>query len=194
MTTPVPHHTQSGPSSAPEEDFEILVALDPKTKVPLAIEDCLSVGLLFILSLITLGNVLTRYFTNTSFAWTEEISIFLMMVLTLVAGSAAAARNNNIQIDYLSNRVGPGPRRWLAVFSALAVVAMFGLMVWLGGQLAWDEFRFEETSPGLGIPKWIYTIWLPLLSLAIVLRALGVAWRAGRAPKDTGTSKPAEAA
>ncbi|THU04617.1 TRAP transporter small permease [Lampropedia puyangensis] len=170
----------------------IQISTEPKTKVPLAIEDCLSVGLLALLSLITLANVLTRYFTNTSFAWTEEISIFLMMVLALVAGSAAAARNNHIQIDYLCSRVGPGPRRFLAVFSALAVVAMFVLMVWLGGQLAWDEFRFEETSPGLGLPKWIYTVWLPILSLAIALRAFGVAWRAWRAPTDsTNNSKEA---
>lgn len=193
MTTPEPHHQAAPPSNAQPDDLDILpTAAEPKTKVPLAIEDCLSVALLALLSLITLGNVLTRYFTSTSFAWTEEISIFLMMVLALVAGSAAAARNNHIQIDYLSSRVGPGPRRFLAVFSALAVVAMFVLMVWLGGQLAWDEFRFEETSPGLGLPKWIYTVWLPILSLAIALRALGVAWRAWRAPTDaTNHSKEA---
>lgn len=182
MTAPEPHYAKASPTDALEDDNAILPAVEPATKVPLAIEDCLSVGILVVLSLITLGNVLTRYFTNTSFAWTEEISIFLMMVLALVAGSAAAARNNHIQIDYLSSRVGPRSRRWLAVFSALAVAAMFALMVWLGGQLAWDEFRFEETSPGLGIPKWIYSIWLPILSLAVALRALGVAWRAGHAP------------
>jgi TRAP-type transport system small permease protein len=30
-----------------------------------------------------------------------------------------------------------------------------------------------ETSPGLGYPAWIYTVWLPLLSVAIILRVLG---------------------
>lgn len=187
-----PHHATTSPSDSQVDDLDILATqVEPHTKVPLAIEDCLSVALLALLSLITLGNVLTRYFTSTSFAWTEEISIFLMMVLALVAGSAAAARNNHIQIDYLSSRVGPGPRRWLAVFSALAVVAMFALMVWLGAQLAWDEFRFEETSPGLGLPKWIYTVWLPILSLAIALRAVGVAWRAWCAPQNNANSKEA---
>ena len=24
---------------------------------------------------------------------------------------------------------------------------MFLLLVWLGGELAWDDYRFEETSP-----------------------------------------------
>ena len=29
-----------------------------------------------VLTLITLGNVVTRYLTDESFAWTEEISVF----------------------------------------------------------------------------------------------------------------------
>ncbi|WP_242612449.1 TRAP transporter small permease [Corticibacter populi] len=153
---------------------------EPRPRVPLAIEDWLSVLILAALSLITLLNVVLRYWTHSSIAWTEEISIFLMMVLALVAGSAAAARNRHIQIDFLAERCGPRGKRWLALASALSVVLMFVLMAWLGGQLAWDEFRFEETSPGLGLPKWIYTIWLPVLSLAIAGRALGVCWRAWR--------------
>ena len=40
--------------------------------------------------------------------------------------------------------------------------------------MAWDEYRYEVTSPGLGIPTWFYTMWLPLLSLAIFGRAVGV--------------------
>ena len=47
----------------------------------------------------------------------------------------------------------------MVFFIALAV---------LGTRVVWDEFRFEETSPGIGVPKWWYTIWLPLLSVAIV--------------------------
>ena len=58
----------------------------------LRLEDWLTVIVMAALALITFANVLVRYFTNSSFAWTEEISIFLMIVLALVAGSAAVAR------------------------------------------------------------------------------------------------------
>jgi hypothetical protein len=48
--------------------------------------------------------------------------------------------------------------------------------------LVWDDYRFGETSPGIGVPQWWYSIWLPVLSLAIALRALGLFIRRGRKP------------
>ena len=41
----------------------------------LRVEDWITVTVMGFLALITFGNVLTRYFTNQSFAWTEEFSI-----------------------------------------------------------------------------------------------------------------------
>jgi TRAP-type C4-dicarboxylate transport system permease small subunit len=50
----------------------------------------------------------------------------------------------------------------------------------LGTRMVWDEFRFGETSPGIGLPKWWYSVWLPVLSVAIALRAGGVFLRKWR--------------
>ena len=89
--------------SQPTETGHVLPepgAPDEPVRVPLAIEDWLTVIVMALLALITFANVLVRYFTNESFAWTEEISIFLMIVLALVAGSAAVARNAHIRIEY----------------------------------------------------------------------------------------------
>ncbi len=54
---------------------------DEETVIPLKIEDWLTVIVMGLLSLITFANVLVRYFTDQSFAWTEEFSVFLMIVL-----------------------------------------------------------------------------------------------------------------
>ncbi len=52
----------------------------------------------------------------------------------------------------------------------LAGVAVLGTTAWYGGVLTWQEYQWESLSPGLGLPNWIYVIWLPLLSVAIVIR------------------------
>ncbi len=156
------------------------VAHDERTVIPLAIEDWLTVIVMALLALITFTNVVVRYFTDQSFAWTEEFSVFLMLVLALVAGSASVARNRQIRIEYFADN-GPASRqRALARFGAIMVFLLFALIAVLSVRVVYDDIRFGETSPGIGVPQWWYTIWLPLMSAAIAGRALGLFIRRGR--------------
>lgn len=146
----------------------------------LRLEDWLTVLVMAALALITFANVVVRYFTDASFAWTEEISIFLMIVLALVGGSAAVARNRHIRIEYFAEGGTAARRRRLARFGALMVALLFGLIAVLSLRMVWDHYRFEETSPGIGVPQWWYSIWLPVLSTLITWRAVGLYRRCGR--------------
>lgn len=157
---------------------------DEPTRVPLKIEDWLTVLIMGTLALITFANVLVRYFTNSSFAWTEEFSVFLMILLALVAGSAAVARDRHIRIEYFAEGGSPQRRRRLAQFGALMVALLFGLVAVLSVRLVWDDYKFGETSPGIGVPQWWYSIWLPVVSLGIALRAVGLFIRRSRAPEE----------
>lgn len=146
----------------------------------LALEDWLTVIVMASLALITFANVLVRYFTNSSFAWTEEISVFLMIVLAMVGGSAAVARDRHIRIEYFSEGGSPARRQRLAQLGALLVALLFTVMAVLSMRVVWDDYRFEETSPGIGVPQWWYSVWLPVFSALIALRALGHCVRSGR--------------
>ena len=146
----------------------------------LRIEDWLTVIIMALLALITFGNVLVRYFTDASFAWTEEISIFLMILLAMVAGSAAVARDQHIRIEFLTSRGTAARKKALARLGSASVALLFGLLVVLSARVVWDDWRFEETSPGIGVPQWWYSVWLPICSLAITARAIGLFIRQGK--------------
>lgn len=149
----------------------------PKTKAPLTIEENLAGGILAVLALLTFANVVVRYLTNFSFAFTEEFSIFLMVAMTLIGSSSLMAKKGHLSITYLVDKLPPRPRRIAAIGSMAVNAAAFLSLAVLGAGMAWDEYRFEVTSPGLGIPTWVYAIWLPVLSLAITGRAIGVIMR-----------------
>ncbi len=83
-------------------------------------------------------------------------------------------------------------RRRLAQFGALMIAALFGLIAALSVRMVWDDYRFEETSPGIGVPAWWYSIWLPIVSLAIALRAIGLFVRRGRKHKNNDQQDAAE--
>lgn len=153
-----------------------------KPRVPLAIEDYLSAGVMAALALMTFANVLVRYFTDQSFAWTEEISIFLMIVLALVAGSGAFARQHHIRIEFFLQRFSIKNQHLLNRTTALLSALMFAILAVLSARLVWDHIQYEEVSPGIGVPQWWYSIWLPALSTAITLRLIGVWIRLGRRP------------
>lgn len=125
------------------------------------------------LCLLTMANVLVRYFTDISFAFTEEISVALMVIMTLVGASHAFARNHHIAIAYFVERQ-PLLRRVGPRLAATCSLLMFGMLTWYGARMAWDDYRFEVTSPSLGVPQWWYSLWLPTLSALIVLRLIGV--------------------
>jgi TRAP-type C4-dicarboxylate transport system permease small subunit len=135
------------------------------------IERALAAVVLGAICLITLANVVVRYFTNYSFAATEEISVALMVVLALLGSATAVARRRHIAITILVDRLPRPLKRFAEVIAETATLVMFLLLVWLGGELAWDVYRFEETSPGMGWPQWIYTIWLPVLAALVAVRA-----------------------
>ncbi len=124
---------------------------------------------------ITLGNVLVRYFTNISFAFTEEVSVFLLVFLTFVGSAKAFLDGNQMAVTYFIDKLQwRWKRRWL-LFGLAASALMIGLLLWLGTRMAWDDFDMEVTSPGLGWPQWIYTVWLPLLA-ALVLARIVQGW------------------
>ncbi|MGP1628760.1 MAG: TRAP transporter small permease [Giesbergeria sp.] len=157
---------------------------DPEDDHPrsLALEDWLTVLAMAALALITFANVLVRYFTDASFAWTEEFSVFLMIVLALVGGSAAVARDRHIRIEFFSSSGSAARRRRLAQLGALMVAVLFALVAALSVRLVWDDYRYGETSPGIGVPQWWYSMWFPILTALIALRAVGLFVRITRRP------------
>jgi len=151
-----------------------LPTLDPERRDLLArrfrLERHLGAAVMLALCLITLANVLVRYFTDISFAFTEEISVALIVVMTFVASAKAFLDGNQIAVTWFVQFLPQRAQRVLAIFSLAASVVMFAIIVWYGGRMAWDDYRFEVTSPGIGAPQWLYTVWLPVLAAAVILR------------------------
>lgn len=175
----MPLPSDHGPASAPDDPALPAAAAEPRS---LRIEDWLTVLVMGALALITFVNVLVRYFTNSSFAWTEELSVFLMIVLALVAGSAAVARDRHIRIEFFCDSGSAARRRRLSQLGAVMVAVLFMLIAVLSVRVVWDDYRYEETSPGIGVPQWWYSIWLPVFSALIAARAMGLLRRRSRQP------------
>ncbi|PXF30571.1 C4-dicarboxylate ABC transporter permease [Pokkaliibacter plantistimulans] len=134
------------------------------------LEAILAALALSIICLISLANVVVRYATDASFAFTEEFSVFLLVVMTFAGAAVAARQNAHIRIELIEHLL---PRNWLPlvyVLQWLAGVTVLAIVIWYGSTFTLEEYQWDSLSPGLGLPNWIYVIWLPILALAILLR------------------------
>jgi TRAP-type transport system small permease protein len=132
------------------------------------------------IALITAANVVVRYLTNISFAFTEEYSVVLMVIVTVLGTSLAMAGGRHIKIEYFTGLLSARGQRIAEIVAMALVIVCFGIIAVYGAYLTWDEYRFESLTPGLGHPQWLHTGWLPLLSLFVIARAAGRAIRMAR--------------
>lgn len=131
-----------------------------------------------IICVISIANVVVRYATDISFAFTEEFSVFLLVFMTMIGTALAFATDDHIRITFFVERMGPKGRRIAGLMSLVATVLVFALVLWFGALFALDQWEFEETSAGLGYPTWIYSVWLPILAGVVILRVIQQAVRA----------------
>ena len=141
------------------------------------IDEILGAAAMAVICLISFSNVVVRYATDISFAFTEEFSVFLLVFMTLIGTALAFATGEHIRIGFFVERMGRRCRGLAAAASLLATVIVFSLVLYYGAGFAYDQWEFEETSAGLGYPSWIYSIWLPILAAVILYRVLQRAWR-----------------
>jgi len=126
------------------------------------------------LCVITMMNVVVRYLTDESFAWTEELSVFLLILTTMAGTAAAAMRDNHIRIEFFLQRGSAAHRRRMLLFGAAISGVFFLVLALLTGRMAWDDYKYAEISMGLGVPRWWYTAWVPALSVVISFRIFAV--------------------
>jgi TRAP-type C4-dicarboxylate transport system permease small subunit len=152
-----------GPGTPPED----------RPRIGTGVEEGIAATAMALVCIITFANVLVRYFTNASFAFTEEFSVFLLVVMTFAGASAAFARNRHIRMEYFVGKLGRGARRGVEVVVTLCGIALFAVLAYYGFHLFLDDWQYGTTSPGIGVPQWIYTIWLPVFAALIALRIVG---------------------
>jgi len=160
---------------ANSSDEHVTAPADPRNtpRLTIRIEEAVAAAAMALICLITFANVVVRYLTNASFAFTEEISVFLLVVLTLVGAAAAFARDRNIRVDFFVLKA-PDAVRWALELAGMALsAALFAMVAWFGWRFFLDDWKYDTTSPGLGIPQWVYSVWLTVLALLIVARIAG---------------------
>ena len=139
-------------------------------------EETLGAVMLAVMVSVAFLNVIVRYCTNFSFAWSEEVTINLFVWAVLLGSSAVFRDGGHLGMNVLYNLFAPKLRLFFLFIALILSIIFFLTLGWFGLLEVLDEIDIEATSESLGIPVWWYTGATPLLSALVVFRLLQRFW------------------
>ena len=122
--------------------------------------------------------VATRNVMSFSFAWSEELTRYLLVWLSMLGAAVLVHRNDHIALDLLPNALPERARAGLLLLLRLPIAA--GLVILLQQSWAIAIARGGTRADALGISlTWAYAAIPVAAALMLLFTAFGI-WRDGR--------------
>lgn len=140
----------------------------------------LMLGAMFVVFIL---QIVFRYGLNLSIGWTHEISVLLWLWMVLFGAAFVTRESDEIRFDIIYGAVGRRARRVMAVITAAALVALYGIS--LPAMAEYVAFMKVERTAYMKLPfNWVYAIYLAF-AVAAIARYLWLGWQAlrGTAPE-----------
>jgi TRAP-type C4-dicarboxylate transport system permease small subunit len=146
-------------------------------------------GLMTLLVALILLNVVTRY-TGAPLYWVDEASVYTMVWLTFIGGSALTRLRLDFAMTLLTERLSPRAARFLQIVATLFVLLFALALAWMcavwldpigiagagfdAKAYAGKSFNFlyTEHTQTLGWPTWVVYLVIPLFALTMTLHSL----------------------
>lgn len=146
------------------------------------IEEILCVICTVIMTTLVFANVLSRYVFHSSLSFSEEITTYLFILLSMMGTAIAAKRRAHLGLSILTDAVSPGARRVLMT-AGFAIAALFSLALFLYGILmVVNQYNLAMVTPSMQWPEWVYGTFVPFGAFFITVRFAQAAVEEWRAP------------
>ena len=144
--------------------FQFLKSINRRA---VAVESFLAGSLVFAVFVVVLLQVVMRYLFERPNPWTEELSRFGFIWLSMLGAALAVELGTHFVFDLLVDRLRPKLRILVRLCSTAFVAAMAIGLVVLGFQLV--DLASTQRSPALNLPiSWIYAS-VPVAGLLMLL-------------------------
>ena len=132
-----------------------------------SIETCAAGVLLITVSVVVLLPVLMRYLFAYPNPWSEEVSRFCFIWLSLLGASLAVEHRAHFRFDQVTGKLAPRTKRAVET-GARAVVLIFALLL-IGTGIALMDLTMAERSPALNLPVALVYAAAPVSGVLMVI-------------------------
>ncbi len=117
-------------------------------------------------------NVIVRYLTEQSLAFTEEFIINLFVLATLLGASMAFKRGAHLGVTFIDNLLPTKMLRWVAGLVAVCGIALFAILFYYGVDMVLQEYESGMVTYSMALPMWWFGLSVPVGSIIVVIRII----------------------
>ena len=123
-----------------------------------------------VMTVLVFANVLSRYVFHNSLSFSEEITTYLFVLLSLMGTAIAARRRAHLGLSILTDAVSPGVRKALHV-AGFAIGALFSAALFYYGILmVINQYNLGMQTSAMQWPEWIYATFIPFGAFFVTIR------------------------
>jgi len=134
---------------------------------------------------ITLWEVVLRYGFNRPTIWVHETSEHLFALSFLLGGAYTLSQGGHVRVDLIYSRLSDRKKAILELSTSVFFFLFVGLLLWKGGEMAWESVALLERSQSPWGPYIFHVILaVPIAAFLMLLQGLAIFGRNLKRIKD----------
>ena len=127
-----------------------------------------------IMAILVFANVISRYVFQYSFAFSDEMSTYLFVLMSFMGTAIAARRRAHLGLSVITDHVNPKARLIIQMIM-YGVSAFFCLLIVITGvQMVISQIQLGQETATMQWPEWIYGSFVPIGGLFAMVAFLQV--------------------
>ena len=123
-------------------------------------------------TLITFANVVVRKLTDGQFAWSEELSINLFVLLIMMGCGLCVREGSLITLSLVFDLIKLKGKKVLVAIATVANLAFWVILLKTGWDKVLSQMASGKQTPSLLWPEWVFTIFLPIGCIFLILHTI----------------------
>lgn len=128
---------------------------------------------LFTQMILVFIGVIMRYLFNNPQPWIDEITTYLLIVITYLGGFVALRNGSMANITFLVDAVPPKARKLILVIADIMIMFLMFFIAFYGFKLCSTPTVLKQKTPSLQIPVLVFYCLVPISGVLMELSMIG---------------------
>ena len=134
------------------------------------IEEILCVLCTIVTTALVFANVLSRYVLHNSLSFSEEITTYLFVLLSMMGTAIAAKRRAHLGLSIITDAVSPQVRKALMVVGFGIATLFSAALFYYGVLMVINQYNLGMQTSAMQWPEWIYATFVPFGAFFVTIR------------------------